>query len=43
MRKMTKYWNDFTGIGVYLGFDEDSEGDPEFWKKFQTFTKGLNS
>ncbi|MCX6220697.1 MAG: DUF3592 domain-containing protein [Bacteroidia bacterium] len=35
-------WNDFTGIGVYMGFDEDSEDDPEFWKKFQTFTKELN-
>jgi len=35
-------WNDFTGIGIYLGLDEDSEDDPEFWKKFQTFTKELN-
>lgn len=35
-------WNDYTEIGVYMGLDEDSEDDPEFWKKFQTFTKELN-
>ena len=35
-------WNDFTEIGIYLGLDEDSEDDPEFWKNFQAFKKFQN-
>ena len=31
-------WNDFTEIGIYLGFDEDSEDVREFWRKLQIFS-----